>query len=63
VEDTPVFIKNETVMVFLKKAGREFRIAGLVQGKYIVENEEVRDISDEKVMKMKIKFLILGIVL
>jgi len=49
VEDTPVFTKNETVLVFLKKAGREFSVAGLVQGKYIVENEKVRDISDEKV--------------
>jgi hypothetical protein len=49
VEDTPVFTKNETVLVFLKKAGREFSVAGLVQGKYIVENGEVRDISDEKV--------------
>lgn len=49
VEDVPVFTKNEKVLVFLKKAGREFSVAGLVQGKYIVENEEVRDISGEKV--------------
>ncbi len=48
VEDVPEFTKNETVLVFLKKAGREFSVAGLVQGKYIVENEEVRDISGEK---------------
>ncbi len=49
VEDTPIFTKNEKVLVFLKKAGRDFRVAGLVQGKYIVENGEVRDISGEKV--------------
>ncbi len=49
VEDMPEFSKNESVLVFLKKAGREFSVAGLVQGKYIVENEEVRNISGEKV--------------
>lgn len=49
VEDAPDFTKNEKVLVFLKKAGREFSVAGWVQGKYIVENEEVRDISGEKV--------------
>jgi hypothetical protein len=49
VEDTPIFTKNETVLVFLKKAGREFSVAGLAQGKYIVENEEVLDRSGEKV--------------
>ena len=49
MEDTPVFTKNETVLVFLKKAGREFSVAGWAQGKYIVENEEVRDRSGEKV--------------
>jgi len=48
VEDAPDFTKNEKVLVFLKKAGREFNVAGLVQGKYIIENEEVRDISGEK---------------
>lgn len=48
VEDVPIFTKNETVLVFLKKAGREFNVVGWVQGKYIVENEEVRDISGEK---------------
>ena len=49
VEDTPVFTENEKVLVFLKKAGREFSVAGWAQGKYIVENEDVRDISGEKV--------------
>ena len=49
VEDTPVFTKNENVLVFLKKAGREFSVAGWAQGKYIVENEEVLDRSGEKV--------------
>ena len=49
VEDTPVFTKNEKVLVFLKKAGHEYSVAGWVQGKYIVENEEVHDISGEKV--------------
>lgn len=49
VEDTPFFTKNEKVLVFLKKAGREFSVAGWAQGKYIVENEDVRDISGEKV--------------
>ena len=49
VENTPVFTKNEKVLVFLKKAGREFSVAGWAQGKYIVENEEVLDRSGEKV--------------
>jgi len=49
VEDAPDFMKNEKVLVFLKKAGREFSVAGWAQGKYIVENEDVRDISGEKV--------------
>jgi hypothetical protein len=49
VEDTPVFTKNEKVLVFLKKAGHEYSVAGWVQGKYIVENEEVLDRSGEKV--------------
>ncbi len=48
VEDVPVFTKNETVLVFLKRAGREFSVVGWVQGKYIVENGEVRGISGEK---------------
>lgn len=48
VEDIPEFTKNETVLVFLKKAGREFSVVGWVQGKYIVENENVRDLSGEK---------------
>ena len=49
VEDTPVFAKNEKVLVFLKKTGREFSVAGWVQGKYVVENDEVHDISGEKI--------------
>ncbi|VVB55941.1 Uncharacterised protein [uncultured archaeon] len=49
VEDAPDFTKNEKVLVFLKKAGREFSVAGWAQGKYIVENEEVLDRSGEKV--------------
>ena len=49
VEDTAFFTKNEKVLVFLKKAGHEYSVAGWAQGKYIVENEDVRDISGEKV--------------
>jgi len=49
VEDTPEFTKNENVLVFLKKAGSEFSVTGWVQGKYNVENENVRDISGEKI--------------
>jgi hypothetical protein len=48
VEDVPIFTKNETVLIFLKQAGREFSVVGWVQGKYIVENENVHDISGEK---------------
>ena len=48
VEDVPIFTKNETVLVFLKQAGNEFSVVGWVQGKYIVENENVRDLSGEK---------------
>ncbi len=47
-EDVPVFTKNETVLVFLKKAGREFSVVGWAQGKYMVENGEVRDLKGEK---------------
>ena len=49
VEDTAFFTKNEKVLVFLKKAGHEYSVAGWAQGKYIVENADVRDISGEKV--------------
>ncbi len=48
VEDVPVFEENETVLVFLKQAGDEFSVVGWVQGKYMVENEYVRDLSGEK---------------
>ncbi len=48
VEDVPVFTKNETVLVFLKMAGREFSVVGWAQGKYMVENGEVRDLRGEK---------------
>ncbi|VVB97131.1 Uncharacterised protein [uncultured archaeon] len=48
VEDVPVFTKNETVLVFLKKAGHEFSVVGWAQGKYIVEKGEVRDLKGEK---------------
>ncbi len=48
VEDVPVFTKNESVLVFLKQAGGEFSVVGWIQGKYIVENEYVRDLSGEK---------------
>lgn len=48
VEDVPVFAKNETVLVFLKRAGREFSVVGWAQGKYIVDNGEVRDLKGEK---------------
>ena len=48
VEDVPTFTKNETVLVFLKRAGREFSVVGWAQGKHIVENGEVRGISGEK---------------
>ncbi|MCZ7385184.1 MAG: hypothetical protein O8C63_10620 [Candidatus Methanoperedens sp.] len=47
-EDVPVFTKNETVLVFLKRAGREFSVVGWVQGKYIVKNGEVSDLKGEK---------------
>ncbi|MCX9025435.1 MAG: hypothetical protein OIN85_04990 [Candidatus Methanoperedens sp.] len=48
VEDVPVFTKNETVLVFLKRAGSEFSVVGWIQGKYIVENGEIRDLKGEK---------------
>ncbi len=48
MEDAPTFTKNETVLVFLKRAGRDFSVMGWAQGKYIVENGEVRGISGEK---------------
>ncbi len=48
VEDVPVFMKNETVLVFLKRAGNDFSVVGWIQGKYIVENGEVRNLKGEK---------------
>ncbi len=48
VEDVSVFTKNETVLVFLKKAGHEFSVVGWAQGKYIVEKGEVRDLKGTK---------------
>ncbi len=38
VEDTPTFLKDETVLVFLKKSGKEYRVVGLSQGKYTLKN-------------------------
>jgi hypothetical protein len=48
VEDVPVFTKNEKVLVFLKRAGREFSVVGWAQGKYTIENGEVRGIGGER---------------
>ena len=48
VEDVPIFTKNETVLVFLKQDEHGFTVVGWVQGKYIIENENVYDISGEK---------------
>ncbi len=48
VEDTPAFTKNETVLVFLKKAGKEYSVAGWAQGKYVIENGGIRSGWDNK---------------
>lgn len=38
VEDTPTFLKDEMVLVFLKKSGKEYSVVGLSQGKYTLKN-------------------------
>ncbi len=38
VEDTPTFLKDETVLVFLKKSGKEYSVVGMSQGKYTLKN-------------------------
>lgn len=38
VDDTPTFLKDEKVLVFLKRAGKEYRVVGLAQGKYTLKN-------------------------
>jgi len=48
VEDTPTFTKNEAVLVFLKKTGKEYSVPGWAQGKYIIENGGVRSEWDNK---------------
>jgi hypothetical protein len=48
VEDVPVFTKDETVLIFLKRAGREFSVVGWAQGKYTIENGEARGIGGER---------------
>ncbi len=41
VEDMPEFSKNESMLVFLKRAGNNYSVAGLFQGKYDIEYGEV----------------------
>jgi hypothetical protein len=38
VEDTPTFLKDQTVLVFLKKSGKEYNVVGLSQGEYTLKN-------------------------
>jgi hypothetical protein len=38
VEDTPTFLKDQTVLVFLKKSGKEYSVVGLSQGEYTLKN-------------------------
>jgi hypothetical protein len=38
VEDTPTFLKDEIVLVFLKKSGKEYSVVGMSQGKYTLKN-------------------------
>ncbi|SNQ62699.1 hypothetical protein [Candidatus Methanoperedens nitratireducens] len=38
VEDTPTFLKDEMVLVFLKKSGKEYSVVGMSQGKYTLKN-------------------------
>ncbi len=37
-EDTPTFLKDQTVLVFLKKSGKEYSVVGLSQGEYTLKN-------------------------
>lgn len=48
VEDMPEFSKNESVLVFLKRAGNDYTVAGLIQGKYNIEKGEVVGIGGNK---------------
>ncbi len=38
VEDSPIFMDDEQVLVFLKKSGDDFSVVGLDQGKYNLKN-------------------------
>ncbi len=38
VEDSPIFMDDEQVLVFLKKSGNDFSVVGFDQGKYNLKN-------------------------
>ncbi|MCX9011577.1 MAG: hypothetical protein OIN66_10710 [Candidatus Methanoperedens sp.] len=48
VEDTPTFLKDEKVLVFLKRDGKEYRVVGLAQGKYTLKNGVLIGSGSEK---------------
>ncbi len=48
VEDTPTFLKDEMVLVFLKKSGKEYSVVGLSQGKYTLKNGVLTGLEGEK---------------
>ncbi len=52
VEDTPTFLKDEMVLVFLKKSGKEYIVVGLSQGKYTLKNGVLIGLWGEK-MQLK----------
>ncbi len=39
----PEFLRNKSVLVFLKRAGNNYSVAGLFQGKYDIEYGEVKE--------------------
>lgn len=48
VEDTPTFLKDETVLVFLKKSGKEYNVVGMSQGKYTLKNGVLTGLEGER---------------
>ncbi|VVB91566.1 Uncharacterised protein [uncultured archaeon] len=53
VEDTPTFLKDQTVLVFLKKSGKEYSVVGLSQGEYTLKNGVLTGQNGGEEIKLK----------
>jgi hypothetical protein len=52
-EDTPTFLKDQTVLVFLKKSGKEYNVVGLSQGEYTLKNGVLTGQNGSEGIKLK----------